>query len=116
MSELIINRNELDAITSSFFDDETLLPVIVQDEESKEILMLAYLSRKALELSISTGRGTYFSRSRREIWVKGESSGNRQWIRSISFDCDSDALLFVVHQEGPACHTGAKSCFHHRLT
>jgi phosphoribosyl-AMP cyclohydrolase len=116
MSELIVDKREWEAITSSFVDDETLLPVIVQDEESKEILMLAYLSRKALELSISTGRGTYFSRSRQAIWVKGESSGHRQWIRSISFDCDNDALLFVVHQEGVACHTGEKSCFHHRLS
>jgi len=77
---------------------------------------LAYLSREALELSLSTGRATYYSRSRGEIWVKGESSGNRQWIRSVSFDCDSDAVLFLVHQEGVACHTGERSCFHHKIT
>jgi phosphoribosyl-AMP cyclohydrolase len=115
MSALIVNEDELKEIRSSFVDETTLLPVVVQEEENKEVLMLAYLNLKALELSISTGRATYFSRSRREIWVKGESSGNRQWIRTISFDCDSDALLFVVHQEGSACHTGEKSCFHHRV-
>ena len=100
MSALIVNEDELKEIRSSFVDETTLLPVVVQEEENKEVLMLAYLNLKALELSISTGRATYFSRSRREIWVKGESSGNRQWIRTISFDCDSDAILFVVHQEG----------------
>ena len=115
MSELVVNESEMAEIRSAFADEEALLPVIVQDEESRDVLMLAYLNRKALELSISTGRGTYFSRSRREIWVKGESSGNRQWIRAISFDCDSDAILFLVHQEGPACHTGEKSCFHHSV-
>jgi len=115
MNQLVVNQSELEEIRSAFADEETLLPVIVQDEENKEVLMLAYLNRKALELSISTGRGTYFSRSRREIWVKGESSGNRQWIRAVSFDCDSDAILFLVHQEGPACHTGQKSCFQHRV-
>lgn len=115
MCALIVNEDQLKEIRSSFVDETTLLPVVVQEEENKEVLMLAYLNLKALELSISTGRATYFSRSRREIWVKGESSGNRQWVRTISFDCDSDAVLFVVHQEGPACHTGEKSCFHHRV-
>jgi len=116
MSELFMNQSELEALTATFVDEGTLLPVVVQDEASKEVLMLAYLSREALELSLSTGRATYYSRSRGEIWVKGESSGNRQWIRSVSFDCDSDAVLFLVHQEGVACHTGERSCFHHKIT
>ncbi len=116
MSELVVNQNAFEEIKAAFADEEALLPVIVQDEESREVLMLAYLNRKALELSISSGRGTYFSRSRSEIWVKGESSGNRQWLRGISFDCDSDAILFLVRQEGPACHTGEMSCFHHRVS
>jgi phosphoribosyl-AMP cyclohydrolase len=110
-----LNEELLDQMRSAFAEEGRLLPVIVQDEESKEVLMLAYLSQEALELSIRTGRATYFSRSRNEIWVKGETSGHRQWIRSISFDCDSDALLFLVHQEGVACHTGNRSCFHLRL-
>ena len=116
MSELFIKQSELEALAASFVDEGTLLPVVVQDEASKEVLMLAYLSREALELSLSTGRATYYSRSRGEIWIKGESSGNRQWIRSVSFDCDSDAVLFLVHQEGVACHTGERSCFHHKIT
>lgn len=115
MDQLKIDDVALAKIQSSFSDASTLLPVVVQDFETLEVLMLAYLNKTALELTISTGRGTYFSRSRGEIWMKGESSGNRQWVRSISFDCDSDALLFLVHQEGVACHTGEMSCFHNKI-
>lgn len=100
---------------AAFPDEESLLPVIVQDEESKEVLMLAYLNREALRRTFETSRGTYFSRSRQEIWIKGEVSGNRQWVRSIAFDCDRDAFLFLIHQEGVACHTGERSCFHNAL-
>ena len=100
---------------AAFSDDQTLLPVIVQDEMSREVLMLAYLNREALRLTLETSRGTYFSRSRNEIWVKGESSGHRQWVRSVAFDCDKDAFLFLIHQEGVACHTGERSCFHNIL-
>lgn len=112
---MAIDQSKLDELRASFHDETSLLPVIVQDDESNEVLMLAYLSLASLDQSIDTGRATYFSRSRNEIWVKGESSGHRQWIRSISFDCDSDAILFSVHQEGVACHTGERSCFHHRV-
>jgi phosphoribosyl-AMP cyclohydrolase len=100
---------------SAFSDDQHLLPVIVQDDESDEVLMLAYLNRSALDQTLETGRATYFSRSRNQIWVKGDTSGHKQWVRSISFDCDSDALLFRVQQEGVACHTGQRSCFHRKL-
>jgi phosphoribosyl-AMP cyclohydrolase len=112
---MAIDQAKFDELRASFHDETSLLPVIVQDDESNEVLMLAYLSRASLDQSIDTGRATYFSRSRNEIWVKGETSGHRQWIRSISFDCDSDAILFRVHQEGVACHTGERSCFHHRV-
>lgn len=115
MSETIWNSAEVDRIRAAFAEESKLLPVVVQDEESDEVLMLAYLNRAALDETIATGRATYFSRSRNEIWVKGESSGNRQWIRSIAFDCDADALLFRVHQEGVACHTGEHTCFHNHL-
>lgn len=108
-----IDQESLNQALAAFHDDHQLLPVVVQDEESKEVLMLAYLNREALRLTVETGRATYFSRSRKSIWVKGESSGNRQWVRSVVFDCDRDAVLFVVHQEGVACHTGERSCFHH---
>ena len=115
MNELTWNEVELTRIRESFVDETTLLPVIVQEESSREVLMLAYLNRAALEATLNTGRATYFSRSRQEIWVKGDTSGHRQWVRSISFDCDRDALLFLVHQEGVACHTGERTCFHNHL-
>lgn len=105
----------LNQALAAFTDDQSLLPVIVQDEVSKDVLMLAYLNREALRITLETSRATYFSRSRNELWVKGESSGHRQWIRSVAFDCDKDAFLFIVHQEGVACHTGESSCFHNRL-
>ena len=110
-----IDRESLNQVFATFDDDHQLLPVVVQDEGSREVLMLAYLNREALRLTVETGRATYFSRSRQSLWVKGESSGNRQWVRSIAFDCDRDALLFLVHQEGVACHTGERSCFHDLL-
>lgn len=112
--DAISDRAKADAL-AAFSDDQSLLPVVVQDEESKEVLMLAYLNREALRLTLETSRGTYFSRSRNEIWVKGESSGNRQWVRSVAFDCDKDAFLFLIHQEGVACHTGERSCFHNTV-
>lgn len=110
-----IDQEMLARAFDAFESEDSLLPVVVQDDESKEVLMLAYLNREALRLTVESGRATYFSRSRQSIWVKGESSGNRQWIRSIALDCDSDAVLFTVHQEGVTCHTGERSCFHHRI-
>ena len=83
-----------------------LIPVVVQDAKTKEILMLAYANRQAVEHTLKTGKGTYWSRSRNELWVKGETSGHTQKIVSVSTDCDYDALLYVVEQTGPACHTG----------
>lgn len=88
-----------------------LIPVIVQDSKTLEVLMLAYANREALEHTLKTGKGTYWSRSRQELWVKGETSGHTQKIVSVATDCDYDTLLYVVEQTGPACHTGKKSCF-----
>ncbi|MFA6193026.1 MAG: bifunctional phosphoribosyl-AMP cyclohydrolase/phosphoribosyl-ATP diphosphatase HisIE [Sulfurimonas sp.] len=88
-----------------------LLPVIVQDIQSNEVLMMAYMDREALELSLSTKIAHYFSRSKQRIWKKGESSGHTQEIHSFSIDCDSDTLLIKVTQNGVACHTGRHSCF-----
>jgi phosphoribosyl-AMP cyclohydrolase len=88
-----------------------LVPVIVQDEKSKDVLMLAYANREALELSIRTGIAHYWSRSRSSIWKKGESSGHVQKIKKIDKDCDSDTLLYIVEQIGVACHRGTWSCF-----
>lgn len=88
-----------------------LLPVIVQDIQNSEVLMMAYMDKKALELSLSTNIAHYFSRSKQRLWKKGESSGHIQKIHSFNIDCDNDTLLIKVTQEGVACHTGRKSCF-----
>jgi len=92
-----------------------LIPVVVQDAQTKETLMLAYANREAVEKTLSTGFATYWSRSRGKLWVKGETSGHTQKIRSVSADCDYDALLYVVEQEGVVCHTGAATCFYNKL-
>ncbi len=92
-----------------------LIPVVVQDAKTKEVLMLAYANRQAVEHTLKTGKGTYWSRSRNEQWVKGETSGHTQKIVSVSTDCDYDALIYVVEQTGPACHTGQYSCFYNKL-
>ncbi len=92
-----------------------LIPVIVKDARTKETLMLAYANREAVELTLKTKKGTYWSRSRNELWVKGETSGHTQKIVSVSTDCDYDALLYVVEQTGAVCHTGAKTCFFNKL-
>jgi phosphoribosyl-AMP cyclohydrolase len=88
-----------------------LVPAIVQQHASGEVLMLGWMDDEALARTLTTGRGTYWSRSRRRYWVKGETSGNRQWVREVRLDCDGDALLVTVDQEGPACHTGERTCF-----
>lgn len=88
-----------------------LVPAVVQQYDSGEVLMLAWLDDHALHQTLTTGRATYWSRSRQEYWVKGETSGNRQWVRDVSLDCDGDVVLIKVDQEGPACHTGTRTCF-----
>ena len=92
-----------------------LIPVVVQDANSKETLMLAYANREALHKTIETGFAHYWSRSRQQLWKKGETSGHTQKIKRVIADCDYDALLYVVEQKGPACHTGAQTCFHHEF-
>jgi phosphoribosyl-ATP pyrophosphohydrolase/phosphoribosyl-AMP cyclohydrolase len=98
-----------------FADDKTLLPAIVQEVDSKEVLMLAWVNKEALGKTINTKKATFWSRSRNELWVKGETSGNFQELVSIKFDCDSDSFLFLVHSHGPACHTGEHSCFYREI-
>jgi len=93
------------------FGDDGLIPAVVQDRWSKEVLTLAYMNRESLEISIREGRTCFFSRSRQTLWRKGETSGNVQRIASIRADCDGDALVVEVDRDGPACHTGADSCF-----
>lgn len=88
-----------------------LIPAVVQDVETDAVLMLAWLDDEALHRTLTTGRATYWSRSRQEYWVKGETSGNVQWVHSVALDCDADVLLMRVRQVGPACHTGTTTCF-----
>ena len=93
------------------FDDKGLIPAIVVDATSKKVLTLAYMNKESLEISIKEQKTCFFSRSRQELWRKGETSGNFQHIVSITADCDNDALVVLVNKEGPACHTGTDSCF-----
>lgn len=88
-----------------------LVPVIVQDAVTKDVLMQAYASRDALRLTFETGYAHYFSRSRQSLWKKGETSGNVQKVTAVFTDCDEDSILYLVNQEGAACHTGSQSCF-----
>ena len=93
-------------------DPAALIPAIVQDVSSNEVLMLAYMNAESLALTLSTGKATYWSRSRNELWVKGATSGHFQDVHSVSLDCDGDAILLKVTQTGVACHTGDRTCFH----
>jgi phosphoribosyl-AMP cyclohydrolase len=92
-----------------------LIPVVVQDDTSKKMLMLAYANEEALEKTLKTGYAHYWSRSRQKLWMKGETSGHTQKIKRVVADCDYDTLLYVVDQKGPACHTGEGTCFHHEF-
>lgn len=99
------------------FETNGLIPVVVQDVDSGDVLMMAHMNREALQRTIETGRAWYWSRSRQKLWLKGETSGNYQLVRSIIADCDGDSLLLKVEQQGPgACHQGYKTCFHYQLT
>ena len=94
------------------FDDKGLIPAIAQDSVTGQVLMLAYMNAEALQATLDSGYATYFSRSRRQLWKKGETSGHTQKVLAVALDCDCDALLLTVEQTGPACHTGETSCFH----
>jgi phosphoribosyl-AMP cyclohydrolase len=93
------------------FDDRGLLPAVIQDADSGEVLMVAWMNREALEATLREGRTVFWSRSRRELWRKGETSGHVQHVEEVRADCDGDVVLVRVHQVGAACHTGARSCF-----
>ena len=94
------------------FNEQGLIPVITQDAETKTMLMFAWMNKEALQKTLATKRMTYWSRSRQELWVKGETSGHVQRVISMSFDCDGDAILCQVEQQGAPCHTGRESCFY----
>ena len=92
-----------------------LIPVIVQEADTKELLMLAYANEEAVRKTLGTGYAHYWSRSRNKLWLKGETSGHTQKIKNILTDCDFDTLLYIVEQKGPPCHTGKDTCFHNKL-
>ncbi|PZA08232.1 MULTISPECIES: bifunctional phosphoribosyl-AMP cyclohydrolase/phosphoribosyl-ATP diphosphatase HisIE [unclassified Meiothermus] len=98
------------------FDANGLVPVVVQDAQSGQVLTLAYANREALAKTLETRQSTFWSRSRGELWVKGATSGNTQEVVEVLLDCDQDAVLYRVIPTGPACHTGAETCFHHSIT
>jgi phosphoribosyl-ATP pyrophosphohydrolase/phosphoribosyl-AMP cyclohydrolase len=102
-------------LNSITFDADGLVPAIVQDAVSKEVLMLAYMNQESLERTIQSGQTWFWSRSRQELWNKGATSGHTQQVKSLRYDCDADTLLVLVEQQGPACHTGTYSCFTHEL-
>ncbi len=101
---------------SMLFKKSELIPVIVQDKDTKQVLMLGYSNRESLELTLSTGTVWFWSRSRRSLWNKGETSGNFLYVSEIYADCDDDTLLILAKPAGPTCHTGAVSCFFKRIT
>jgi phosphoribosyl-AMP cyclohydrolase len=95
------------------YDANGLVPAIVQDHTTRQVLMMAWMSEETLRLTLSEGRTVFWSRSRQEVWRKGETSGDVQWVRGAYYDCDGDVLLFLVDQEGAgACHTGERTCFY----
>lgn len=102
-------------MTELKFDEQGLIPVIVQDAETNEVLTLAYMNQESYELTVKDRLMTFYSRSRKELWRKGETSGNYQRLVSLKLDCDQDALVAKVKKDGPACHTGTESCFNEIL-
>lgn len=97
------------------FDNNNLIPAIIQDYKTKDVLMLAYMNKESIRRTIKLGKTCFWSRSRKEYWVKGMTSGHFQFVKSLSYDCDMDALLIKVRQVGVACHTGNRSCFFRKI-
>jgi phosphoribosyl-ATP pyrophosphohydrolase/phosphoribosyl-AMP cyclohydrolase len=113
----VLGKNEKEPVEPRDlkFDERGLIPAVVQDSDSKEVLMVAWMNLEAVQRTLHDGRTWFYSRSRRELWPKGETSGHIQHVEDIRLDCDADTILLRVHQVGPACHTGERSCFHRRL-
>ena len=105
----------MDWIDQLKYNEQELIPAIIQDVNTNEVLMLAYMNRESLKISLDTGKATFWSRSRKKLWTKGETSGNFLDIKELSYDCDLDTLLFKVVPQGPACHTGNRTCFFRKI-
>ncbi|MCX5698156.1 MAG: phosphoribosyl-AMP cyclohydrolase [Candidatus Omnitrophica bacterium] len=108
-------KKTLFKLASLKFDQNGLIPAIIQDYKDKEVLMLAYMNKESLRRTFALGKTCFWSRSRKEYWVKGATSGHFQFVKSVAYDCDLDALLIKVRQVGKACHTGNRSCFYRRI-
>lgn len=108
-------KEELKSLKDLKYDEKGLIPVIVQDYKTNEILMVAYMNEKSLEKTLNLKKTCFWSRSRNKFWVKGETSGHFQFVKGIFYDCDKDALLIKVRQVGVACHTGNRSCFYRKI-
>ena len=107
---------EMDRELDRYFEKGELIPAVVQEASTEQVLMLAYMNRESLGLTLETGYTWFYSRSRQELWNKGATSGHKQKVISVRGDCDRDTLLVLVEQTGPACHTGSHSCFFRQLT
>jgi len=110
-----MNPNYAKILDQLKFDDQGLIPAILQDAENGEILMFAFMNRESVQKTLETKLATYWSRSRKKLWVKGESSGHTQEVQEVYFDCDNDALLLKIKQNVAACHTGYRSCFFNKI-
>lgn len=115
MSTKSKTKNPKSKIKDFKFDEKGLIPAIIQDYKTKEVLMLAYMNSESLKRTLKLGKTCFWSRSRQEYWIKGLSSGHYQFVKSIHYDCDTDALLVKVKQAGVACHTGNKTCFYRKI-
>lgn len=104
-----------DPVETLVFDDQGLIPAVVQDVENGDVLMVAWMNEEAVKRTLESGRTWFWSRSRKELWRKGDTSGHVQHVREVRYDCDADTLLLKVIQEGAACHTGERSCFYRVL-
>jgi phosphoribosyl-ATP pyrophosphohydrolase/phosphoribosyl-AMP cyclohydrolase len=108
-------KNDKLNISDLRFNEKGLIPAIVQDKKTGDVLMIAYMNEESIKITLDEGRTCFYSRSRQKLWRKGETSGHVQKVKNIYYDCDKDALLVVVQQEGVACHTGNWSCFYRKL-
>jgi len=110
-----LRLKEINNLKNLRFDQRGLMPVVIQDEKNAQVLMVAYMNKMSLQKTLSSGLTHFWSRSRKCLWLKGETSGHFQIVKRIYFDCDNDTLLIIVKQQGVACHTGQKTCFYRRL-